>query len=122
MKNINYKVPFKTTVREELEYWNIIYILRKLNIYYRNHIRHKLKDLQGLEANDFSMQVLEKIIDGRRSWENSPRTCFLNFVYDCAWDELTHFIRDNSKRSFISYDLLQDKLPANRLQDHFNGF
>lgn len=115
------KFTKQTTVREELEYWNVIHILHKLNIYYRKNIRHKLKDLQGLEANDFSMQVLEKIINGSRSWENSPRSSFLNFVYDCAWDELTHFIRDN-KKSFISYDLLQDKLPTNRLQDHFEGF
>jgi hypothetical protein len=124
MNNIKYKVPIKNTVREELEYWNIIYILRKLNIYYREHLRHKVKDLQGLEATDFSMQVLEKIVNESRSWYNSPRMCFLDFVYDIAWDELTHFIRDNKHGKFISYDLLTDKCDRNQevLMDHFNGF
>lgn len=112
----------KTTVIEELEYWNIIYILRRLNIYYRDHLRYKIKDLQGLESNDFAMQVIEKIISESRPWENSSRTCFMDFVYDVAWDELSHFIRDNKEKRFISYNIFQDRLPTNRIKDNYYGF
>lgn len=112
----------KTTVREEFEYWNAIYIFRRLNVYYRNRLRGKIKDLQGLESNDFAMCVLEKIVAEDVSWERSSRVSFIDFVYDVARGELSHFIRDNKERSFISYDALRDKGTTNKIKDSYYGF
>ena len=63
----------KTTVREELEYWNVMYIYRRVNDFYRNRLRYKVKELQGLESHDFTMKVIEKIISEDYSWQRSER-------------------------------------------------
>jgi hypothetical protein len=115
----------KTTVREELEYWNVIYVFRRLNDYYRNRLRFKIKDLQGLESNDFAMQVLEKVISEDVSWMRSEKSCFIDFIYDVARGELSHFVRANKDRSFLNseeYEMYINALPSNRLTEHFNGF
>jgi hypothetical protein len=122
---IKQRVKDKTTVKEELEYWNVLYLFRRLNVYYRNKLRGKApKSLQGLESADFAMKVLEKIISEDVSWTNSTRVSFIDFVYDIASGELSHFIRDNKERKFVSYEAYLDlRIPIDRnLGDHFNGF
>jgi hypothetical protein len=120
--SIPYKTPQKTTVYQELEYWNAIHVYTRLKIYYRERLRTKTKGLQGLESSDFAMAVLESIIAEDVSWQRSTRSCFLDFVYDTARGYLSNFIRDNKERKFISYDVYVDALPDNRIQDNFNGF
>lgn len=111
----------KTTVKEELEYWNVIVVFRRLNDYFRYKLRHKVnKDMQGLESCDFTMKVLEKVISGDYSWQRSERSSFIDFVYDVARSEIGHFNRDT--KSFVSFDLLEDNLPTYRIKDSFNGF
>jgi hypothetical protein len=124
MNNIIYRVPIrKTTVREEFEYWNILFIFQRLNDYFRYKLRYKVnKDLQGLESHDFTMQVIEKVISGSYSWERSSRSSFIDFIYDVASSEINHFGRDNKTKHFISYDLLHDKGKELQLADHYNGF
>ena len=115
----------KTTVREELEYWNVMYIYRRVNDFYRNRLRYKVKELQGLESHDFTMKVIEKILSEDCSWERSERSSFIDFVYDVARGYLSHFIRFNKEKSFLSseeYDVLIDSLPSNRVSEHYNGF
>jgi hypothetical protein len=121
MSNIVYKKS-KSTVREELEYWNVVYVYRRLNEYYRTRLRGKEKDLQGMEAHDFTMRVLMKIIAEDVSWDRSSVGCFIDFVYDVAQGEWSHFVRDNKERHFVSYDIIVDRINTNRLQDCYYGF
>ena len=113
----------KTTVKEELEYWNVVFVLRRLNDFYRNKLRHKVnKDMQGLEANDFSMLVLEKIVSEDISWQRSSKSSFIDFVFDVARGELSHFTRANKDKSFVSFDADMDNLERYRITDNFTGF
>ena len=130
-------VPFKknlhkSTVKEELEYWNVIHLLERLKIYYRERLRGSIKDMQGLEAHDFAMYVLEKIISEDASWQNSKMGSFIDFVYSTARGHLSHWVRDTKSGTFISYD---DVIPKEEKRihhrkinevtyydDEFNGF
>ncbi len=114
--------PNKTTVHEELEYWNALHVYRRINDYYRTKLRFKTKSLQGLESSDFAMMVMEKIISEDVSWQRSGKACFIDFVYDVARGQLSHFIRDNKERRFMSYDFTQDRIGTNRIKDNYNGF
>jgi hypothetical protein len=111
-------------VREELEYWNVIYVLRRLNDYYRYKLRFKVnKELQGLEAKDFVMLVMEKIISGDYSWERSSKSSFIDFVFDVARGEISHFNRANKNREFVSFDDMDGQMVEYyRLPDNYNGF
>jgi hypothetical protein len=102
-----------------------LYIYRRLNDYYRNRLRGKLKELQGLESHDFTMRVIEKIISEEYSWERSERVSFIDFVYDAARGYLSHFIRFNKDKIFLDsneYEVFIDTLPSNRVTDRYNGF
>lgn len=116
----------KTTVMEELEYWNVLYIFRRVKLYYRNKLRWRNpKELQGLEADDFAMTVMMKIISEDISWQRSTKSSFMDFVYNVTRGEWSHFLRDNRKREFVSFDDdFHDKPHENRdiLVDHFAGF
>ena len=129
MLNIKYKPPVKRTVKEELEYWNVVYILRSLNKYF-NSLHGYDRGLQNISAEDFSMTVIKKILTGERSWEKSTQPCFLDFCFSVMKSEINNFkssteyknIKDNI---VISYDFSLEK--ENRwtrlgLQDEFNGF
>lgn len=114
----------KTTVREELEYWNAIYILRRLNKYF-NSLHGYERGLRGLSAEDFSMMVIEKIINGQRSWANSTKPCFLDFCMDAMKSELSAFRSSPDYTRVRSYDFSlenDERWPRIGLQDEFNGY
>jgi hypothetical protein len=114
----------KTTVKEELEYWNALYIFRRLNKYF-NSFHGYDRGLRGLTAEDFSMMVLEKIISGQRSWENSTRVSFIEFCYDVMKTEIYNYRHTVEYQTIKSYDLhLEQTERWDRigLQDDFNGF
>ena len=113
------KVVNKTTVLEELEYWNVLLVFRRLNIYYRNKLRHtNIKNLQGMEASDFSMYVLEKIISNDISWQRSTRSSFIDFCYDTASGLFSHWLRECGERQMISMDSGDDFIPDFHKADH----
>ena len=119
---IKYKIKQKTTVREEFEYWNVIYIIRRLNIFYRNHLNwYNYKQFQGMESYDFSMNVIEKIIKGERSWENSSENSFMDFCYNVARSELNSW-SENKCKSMISIDLIQENKSNLHLREDYDGF
>lgn len=123
--NIKYKkIENKRTVREELEYWNAIYVIRSLNKYF-NSLHGYDRGLRGMSAEDFSMTVLEKIISGQRSWLNSNKSCFLDFCYDVMKSELSNFRSSMEYTSVKNYDFSfenESRWPRVGLQDNFNGF
>jgi len=125
MANVVYKkVVKKTTVREELEYWNVIYIIRRLNAYF-NKLHGYDRGLRGLSADDFSMTVLEKIINGKMSWENSTKTDFLDFCFNCMRSELGNYRKSKEVRTIESRDFsFENEIRWDRigLKDEFNGF
>jgi hypothetical protein len=113
----------KSTVQEELEHWNVILILRRLNKWFHNHFTPTdKKKLRGLEANDFSIGVLEKIIRGDRSWQNSNKASFIDFCYDVAGSELCNWRENAAKREFVSYDIAWEKQKGENIEDNYNGF
>ena len=72
--SIKQRTVKKSSVREELEKNNIVFILRRLNDFYRKKMNSvRTKQMRGFEASDFSMNVITKIVSGSRSWENSSR-------------------------------------------------
>ena len=114
----------KTTVREELEHWNAIYVLRRLNKYF-NSLHGYERGLRGLSATDFSMMVIEKMLTGQRSWENSKREDFMGFCFDAMKSELSNFRHspDYTQVENMDFSLENDeRWPRIGLQDEFNGF
>lgn len=120
----NRKVVFKkTTVREELEYWNVIYVMKRLNIWYSRHLNaSNIKNLQGMEAADFSMNVISKIISGERSWEKSMANDFMGFVYGVAKSEFSTWKEGMATKRFISFDLIQENKSNLHIRENYNGF
>jgi DNA-directed RNA polymerase specialized sigma24 family protein len=112
---------------EELEYWNVLFVFRRVKNYYRLKLRWTApKDLQGLEADDFAMIVMMKIISEDVSWQRSTKGSFLDFVYDVARGEWSHFVRDNKDRQFIHYEdefwMGEKSLGNSHLMDRYYGF
>lgn len=126
MADADNKIVNKTTVMEELEYWNVLYVFRRVKAYYRSKLRWmNPKDAQGMEADDFAMTVMIKIISEDVSWQRSGKNDFMGFVYGVTRGEWSHFLRANKDKTFISYEDIywQDKTESNiRLLDRFNGF
>ena len=115
----------KTTVMEELEYWNVLFVFRRIKLYYRNKLKWmKPKGLQGMEADDFAMTVMVKIISEDVSWQRSTKNSFLDFVYETTRGEWSHFLRDNKERIFVSFndDLHYKPSDNKQLADHYIGF
>lgn len=118
----------KRSVREELEYWNAIYVLKRLNRYF-NSLHGYERGLRGLSAEDFSMLVLQKILSGERSWEKSSKVDFLSFCLEVMKSEISNFRESPEYTKVISYDLDyvkgiedRDRWERNGLKDEFNGF
>jgi hypothetical protein len=112
----------KTTVREELEHWNVIYVIRRLTIYYNRHLNsYNTKELHGLTGYDFAMNVLEKIINGHRSWENSSCSSFMDFCYGAAKSELSLW-RTTKFKKFDVMDVVQENKSNLHIRDEINGF
>lgn len=124
---VDTRIGNKTTVMEELEYWNVLYVFRRVKSYYREKLRWMTpKDTQGMEADDFAMTVMMKIVGEDYSWQRSTRNDFMGFVYDVTRGEWSHFLRANKNRTFVSFD---DNLWANDkpqeniyLVDRYYGF
>ena len=113
----------KTTVREELEYWNVIYVIRRLNNWYGRRLNiWNTKQLQGIEASDFSMNVISKIVSGERSWEDSSSNDFMGFVYGAARSEFDTWIKGNAYKRFITIDANQENKSDLRIRDDYDGF
>lgn len=125
MAEVKMKVaPKKTTVREELEAWNAVYVIRRLNRYYLNRLSSsRQKAFQGLQAHDFSMNVIEKILKGNRSWESSNAKDFMQFVYGVAKSELSTW-RDNKHKDIYGIeDFLKQENKSNlHIRDEYEGF
>jgi len=119
------KIVNKTTVIEELEYWNALYVFRRIKLYFRNKLRWSApKNMQGLQADDFAMTVMLKIITEDVSWQRSSKISFMDFVYDTTRGEWSHFLRDNKNKIFISFDddVSYAAVQNQQLMDKFNGF
>ena len=125
ISNIKYKpIENKRSVREELEYWNAIYILRSLTRYF-NSLHGYDRGLRGVSAEDFSMMVLEKIISGKRSWERSTKASFLDFCYDAIRSELYNFRHSIDYKDIKPHDFSlekEERWTRVGLQDEYNGF
>jgi len=122
----------KRTVREELEYWNIIYIIKRLNKYF-NRLHGYERGINGLTAEDFSMMVLQKIVSGERSWEKHKGDDFMGFCFDVMKSDVNHARNSTEyrtmvrmKQSEISEHLESERhrirWERNGLKDEFNGF
>lgn len=127
MDNTDDKRINKTTVMEEFEYWNVLFIFRRIKQYYREKLRWMAtKDRQGLEADDFAMTVMMKIISEDISWQRSDKNDFMGFVYGVTRGEWSHFLIANKDREFISFDdelWMAEKSHNNaRLIDNFCGY
>jgi hypothetical protein len=110
----------KTTVEQEFEYWNVILVMKKLTDYFRYKLRGTvLKNMQGLEASDFAMGVIEKICSGQFSWQKSKCQSFIDWCYACADSEANHFNRDNKERHFESVGYNRELESESR--DYFSG-
>jgi hypothetical protein len=126
MINIKYKPPVKRTAKEELEYLNSICVLRRLNKYFNSKHGYD-RGLKGISAEDFSMEVLKKILTGERSWEKSKKESFIHFCFDVMDSELSNYRSSPRCKKMISHDFSLEKERAdtwdrNGLQDEFNGF
>jgi hypothetical protein len=119
----------KTTVREELEYWNAVFVLRRLNDYFKSHHGYD-RGLQGLTAEDFSMMVIEKVITNERSWLDSKETNFVNFCTSIMSSELYNFRHSPNYNKTVSYSEIgeiyklgkRNRWERNGLGDEFDGF
>ncbi len=117
-------VKHKTTVREELEAWNTIYVIKRLNKFYLNRLSTtRQKAFQGLQAHDFSMNVIEKILSGSRSWQESNAKDFMQFAYGVAKSELSTW-RDNKHKDIYGIeDYLKQENKSNlHIRDEYEGF
>lgn len=114
----------KKSAREELEFWNPVFVIRRLNRYYIQHMNStRIKQFQGFQAHDFSMNVIEKILNGSRSWENSAYTDFMNFVYSVAKSELSTWRDNKCKDIYHIEDYLKQENKSNlHIRDNYNGF
>jgi hypothetical protein len=122
MSKIPMKPKNKTTVKDELEYWNVVHVIRRLNIWYGRHLNSvNTKRFQGMQSYDFSMNVITKIVSGSRSWENSQRACFLDFCYDVARSEL-HTWHKCKNRDLVSFDVKQENKSDLHIRDDYMGY
>jgi len=113
----------KTTVRQELEYWNVIYVMKRLNAWYGRQLNSwNTKQLQGMEASDFSMNVISKIVSGERSWENSMSNDFMSFVYGVARSEFSTWKEGNAYKSFFTFGLNQENKSNLHIRDDYYGY
>jgi len=116
----------KTTVREELEYWNVLFVFRRIKDYYRLKLRGMAtKNMQGLEADDFAMTVMMKILSEDQSWQRSSKGSFMDFVYNVTRGEWSHFLRDNKNIMFYTFDdeiSCEKSLQNAQLMDRYYGF
>jgi hypothetical protein len=113
----------KTTVREELEYWNVIYVMRRLNNWYQRHLsNYSRKQLHGMEASDFSMNVISKIVSGERSWEASSKVDFMSFVFGVAKSEYSTWKDGQAEKSMVEFDLIQENKSNLHIRDDYEGF
>jgi len=120
MENAHGRV--KTTVLEELEYWNVIFVIRKLTDYYQRHLNsYRVKQLNGLTGYDFAMNVIEKIVSGSRSWENSSYSSFMDFCYSVAKSELSLW-RVTKFKEFDHFDVVQENKSNLHIRDDYQGY
>jgi len=121
--SIKQRTVKKSSVREELEKNNIVFILRRLNDFYRKKMNSvRTKQMRGFEASDFSMNVITKIVSGSRSWENSSRTDFMDFVYDVARSELNGWWENAKKSEFVDLQIAQENKSNLHIRDDYYGY
>jgi len=121
--SIKQRTVKKSSVREELEKNNIVFILRRLNDFYRKKMNSvRTKQMRGFEASDFSMNVITKIVSGSRSWENSSRTDFMDFVYDVARSELNGWWEKAKKSEFVDLQIAQENKSNLHIRDDYYGY
>ena len=121
--SIKQRTVKKSSVREELEKNNIVFILRRLNDFYRKKMNSvRTKQMRGFEAGDFSMNVITKIVSGSRSWENSSRTDFMDFVYDVARSELNGWWENAKKSEFVDLQIAQENKSNLHIRDDYYGY
>lgn len=121
--SIKQRTVKKSSVREELEKNNIVFILRRLNEYYRKKMNSiRTKQMRGFEASDFSKNVITKIVSGSRSWENSSRTDFMDFVYDVARSELNGWWENAKKSEFVDLQIAQENKSNLHIRDDYYGY
>ena len=121
--SIKQRTVKKSSVREELEKNNIVFILRRLNDFYRKKMNSvRTKQMRCFKASDFSMNVITKIVSGSRSWENSSRTDFMDFVYDVARSELNGWWENAKKSEFVDLQIAQENKSNLHIRDDYYGY
>lgn len=121
--SIKQRTVKKSSVREELEKNNVVFILRRLNDFYRKKMNSvRTKQMRGFEASDFSMNVITKIVSGSRSWENSRHTEFMDFVYDVARSELNGWWENAKKSEFVDLQIAQENKSNLHIRDDYYGY
>lgn len=85
-------------------------VIEKLNKQASYRLRDvEVKQLEGMEPEDFVQLTILKVLDGTRDWNNSHLTDMSKFLSLCLNSEISNFIKKLKKRN-IQIDTIEDDL------------
>lgn len=69
----------------------------------------EVKQLEGMEPEDFVQLTILKVLDGTRDWNNSNITDMAKFLRLCLNSEISNFIKKLKRRN-VQIDSIEDDL------------
>jgi len=94
----------------KLELQDVIELLNKQANYKLRDV--EIKQLEGMEAEDFVQLTILKVLDGTRDWEKSTETNMLTFLRRSLNSEISNYIK-HLKRRNIQIDSADEDLKDN---------
>jgi hypothetical protein len=88
-----------TSVQSELTKLNMVDMIKKMNSYATMRLRDiDIKQLEGRTPDDFTQDLLLKVLDGIRCWETSSTNNIKTFLMINLSSEISNFLKKIIRR------------------------
>ena len=75
-------------------------VIQKMNSYATMRLKNvDVKKLEGKQPEDFTSDVILKVLEGTRDWENAKTNDMVAFLIMCLNSEISHFFEKSDRRN-----------------------
>ena len=100
----------KKSVNEEMKCSDMIKFIKEMNAYaIRRLQRVDVKQLEGKLPEDFVQDILLKVLEGSRNWDEASINNFKKFLFGCLKSDLNHFYTKIDRRKISIVSIEDDK-------------
>ena len=100
----------KRSVQLELADLDLAIIMRKMNDYATKRLeRVDVKQLEGRAPENFTSDVLTKVLEGTFNWRTSKLIDFKKFLFGCLSGEIHNFLDKINRRKISIVEILEDE-------------